>query len=318
MTALVLGIDVGTGGVKTLLLDASGRVRATAFVAHPLSTPRPRYSEQDPANWWDGVVGAIAAVCEHAAVTPSVIEAIGLTGQMHGLVLLDERDRVLRPAILWNDQRTDAECRLIHERLGEAEMIRVTGKPVLTGFTAPKILWVARNEPEVYARVRHVLLPKDYVRQRLTGAYATDVADASGTSLLDLSTRGWSKRVLDALEIPAAWMPTVGESPAVSAHVSTEAAARTGLAAGTPVVNGAGDQAAEAIGCGVTQPGPVSVTIGTSGVVFAASATPPIDDSGRLHGFCHAVPGMWHVMGVMLSAGGSLRWFRDTLAADLL
>jgi xylulokinase len=240
-----------------------------------------------------------------------------MTGQMHGLVLLDAAGEVLRPAILWNDQRTAAECDEIRARLGREHLIQVTGNDALTGFTAPKILWVQRNEPEIYARAAHVLLPKDYVRFRLTGEYALDKADGAGTILFDLKARNWSNEVLDALEIPHSWMPPTFEGPEITGAVSPRAAAETGLEAGTPVMAGGGDQAAGATGVGAIVPGIVALTLGTSGVVFATTPSALIEPEGRLHAFCHAVPGRWHFMGVMLSAAGSLQWYRDTLAPDV-
>ncbi|MHC4990089.1 MAG: xylulokinase [Planctomycetota bacterium] len=313
MTDVLLGIDVGTGGSKALLIDAEGGVLATATHEYELLTPRPRWTEQRPEDWWNATARSIRAVTEAADVEPGRIAAVGLTGQMHGLVLLDDAGRVLRPAILWNDQRTDAQCREIHDRIGVENVLRYAGKPALSGFTAPKVLWVQEHEPEVFEAAAHLLLPKDYVRYRLTGALGCDVADASGTLLFDTRQRRWSPELLEALEVPASWLPEVHESPVVSARVSTEGAAACGLAAGTPVVAGAGDQAAEAIGCGIVDEGLVSVTVGTSGVVFAASEQYRPDPDGRLHAYCHAVPDAWHLMGVMLSAGGSLRWFRDAL-----
>jgi len=315
MTYLI-GIDVGTGGSKAILIDAAGIVIASTTTEYPLSMPRPLWSEQDPHEWWDATCRSIRAVLERAGVEPREVAAIGLTGQMHGLVLLDRTGAVLRPAILWNDQRTAAECDRIHERVGLETVIRITGKPALTGFTAPKILWVRENEPETFAAAASMLLPKDYVRYRLTGVLASDVADASGTTLFDVGARRWSDDMIEALQVPRGWLPEVTESHVVSAKVSRDGAGATGLLEGTPVVAGAGDQAAEAVGCGVVADGEVSVTVGTSGVVFAATNEIPRDPAGLMHGYCHAVDGMWHVMGVMLSAGGSLRWFRDTLGTE--
>ena len=313
---LLLGIDVGTGGCKALLVDTRGEVIAHATTEYPLSTPRPLWSEQDPEQWWSATIASITAVLGEAPVDPARVAGVGLTGQMHGLVLLDAAGDVLRPAILWNDQRCSEQCDEIHGRLGRDSMIQRTGKPVLTGFTAPKILWVREHEPEAYRAVARVLLPKDFVRYRLTGKFLSDVADASGTSLFDVGERRWSDDILEALQIPRAWLPEVTESPVASAAVSAEAARNTGLVEGTPVVAGAGDQAAEAVGCGVVDDGSVSITIGTSGVVFAATETLRQDSTGRLHAYCHASAGLWHVMGVMLSAGGSLRWYRDTVANE--
>jgi len=284
VTALV-GIDVGTTGVKAVAIDARGEVVARAEREYPLSTPRPGWFEQDPDDWVRGSQEALAGLGEQPA-------AMGLSGQMHGLVALDATDRVLRPAILWNDQRTAAECAEIEQRLGLDRLIALTGNRALTGFTAPKLLWLRRHEPDVYSRIAHVLLPKDYVRLRLTGERAIDAADASGTLLFDVGARRWSDEVLDALDVPREWLPPVYESPAV------------------PGAPGAGDQAAAALGVGVDRPGPLSVVLGTSGVVFAALPAFAADRKARVHVFCHAVPGGWHAMGVMLSAAGSLRWLR--------
>lgn len=312
-----LGIDTSTTASKALLIDEQGRVVAVASNPHTLQTPRPLWSEQDPHEWWEAVSASIRSVLEKANLSGEQIAAVGLTGQMHGLVLLDEAGQVLRPAILWNDQRTQSQCDEIHQRIGREQFIRITGNVALTGFTAPKILWVKENEPDVYAQARHVLLPKDYVRYKLTGAYAMDKADGAGTVLFDLKARDWSDEVLSALEIPRAWMPRTFEGPEFTGHITAEAAALTGLKIGTPVAAGGGDQAAGAVGMGVVEPGIVGLTVGTSGVVFAATPAPLIEPQGRLHAFCHAVPGMWHFMGVMLSAAGSLQWYRDTLAPNV-
>ena len=297
MTVLV-GLDVGTTGVKAVAISASGEVLATTEHEYPLSTPRPGWAEQDPDDWWRAAEGALAEL-----PTPT---AIGLSGQMHGLVALDSADRVLRPAILWNDQRTGAECAEIEDRIGLERLIALTGNRALTGFTAPKLIWLRRHEPDVYARIAHVLLPKDYVRLKLTGERAIDVADASGTLLFDVANRRWSDEVLDALEVPRDWLPRALESPEASGET----------AGGVPVAAGAGDQAAAALGVGVDRPGPVSVVLGTSGVVFAALPRYEADPQARLHTFCHAVPGSWHAMGVMLSAAGSLRWYRDVVGGS--
>jgi xylulokinase len=294
----LVGIDVGTTGVKALALDIDGNVVGRAERSYPLSTPRPGWAEQDPEDWWRA-----AEACLAELGGADDVAGIGLSGQMHGLVALDDDDRVIRPAILWNDQRTAAECAEIEERLGLGRLLELTGNRALTGFTAPKLLWLRRHEPDAYARLRHVMLPKDYVRLRLTGEHAIDAADASGTLLLDVAERRWSGEVLDALELPAEWLPRVLESPDVSGH-----------AGDVPVAAGAGDQAAAALGVGVVGPGRASVVLGTSGVVFAALPAYRVDAQGRLHVFCHAVPGGWHAMGVMLSAAGSLQWFRDRLA----
>jgi len=316
MARLFLGLDVSTTGAKALLVDEKGAVVATATTPLTLSTPKPLWSEQDPHEWWKGVTKSIRAALAQAKVGGADVAAVGLTGQMHGLVLLDSDQRVLRPAILWNDQRTGAQCDEIRNRMGgRARLVKITGNDALTGFTAPKILWVRENEPEVYAQARLVLLPKDYVRLRLTAAAAMDKADGSGTLLFDLAARHWSTDVLGALEIPRAWLPPTHEGPAVTGHVTAEAAAATGLREGTPVMAGGGDQAAGAVGAGAITPGVVSLTLGTSGVVFATTDSPLVEPEGRLHAFCHAVPGKWHLMGVTLSAAGSLQWYRDTLAA---
>jgi len=312
-----LGIDVSTTGVKALLVDQDGQVIGSANTEQPLYTPQPLWSEQDPADWWNGAVHSIREVLSASGVRGEEVAGIGLTGQMHGLTLLDEAGEVLRPAILWNDQRTAAQCDEIRARLGKAHLIQLTGNDALTGFTAPKILWVQENEPEVYRRVRHILLPKDYVRYRLTGGFAIDRADAAGTILLDIKARDWSTEMLDALGIPLAWLPKTFEGPEITGEVTAEAARLTGLKPGTPVAAGGGDQAAQAVGVGAVSPGIVALTLGTSGVVFATTGQAFIEPEGRLHAFCHSVPGRWHLMGVMLSAAGSLRWYRDTFAPGM-
>ncbi|MEW5873234.1 MAG: xylulokinase [Chloroflexota bacterium] len=314
---MLLGIDVSTTAVKALLVDESGRVVTAASTPLALSTPRPLWSEQNPQDWWEAAQHSIRAALQQAGIDGQAVQAIGLTGQMHGLVLLDQYGQVLRPAILWNDQRTAAECEQITETVGFDHLLQVTGNKALTGFTAPKILWVRNHEPQVYARAAHVLLPKDYVRYRLTGGYAVDKAGGSGTILFDLEKRHWSREVLELLEIPAAWMPETFEGPQITGQVSPSGAEATGLKAGTPVVGGGGDQAAQAVGVGVVSPGVVALTLGTSGVVFAATSSPLVEPEGRLHAFCHSVPGAWHFMGVMLSAAGSLQWYRDTLAPGM-
>ncbi len=311
---LLLGLDISTTGAKALLIDAGGAVLGSATSPLTLSTPRPLWSEQDPADWWAGMAASIRRLLAEQHVDGEDIAAIGLTGQMHGLVLLDDAGQVLRPAILWNDQRTGPQCDEMRRRLGRERLIQITGNDALPGFTAPKILWVQQNEPEVYAQARHILLPKDYIRYRLTGDYAMDKADGAGTILFDLRARDWSADVLASLEIPADWLPPTFEGPAVTGVVSAAAAAETGLRAGTPVVGGGGDQAAQAVGVGAVEPGVIALTLGTSGVVFAATPSALVEPEGRLHAFCHAVPGRWHFMGVMLSAAGSLQWYRDALA----
>ena len=299
MSPVLAGLDVGTTSVKGVAIDAQGTVLATAAAEYPLSTPRPGWAEQDPEDWWRATETVLGVLRERAGAP----DAIGLSGQMHGLVALDARQRVLRPAILWNDQRTGRECDEIEERIGLERLIELTGNRALPGFTAPKLLWLRRHESEVYARVATVMLPKDYVRLRLTGRAATEVSDASGTLLLDVAQRRWSDEVLAGLELDPGLLPELLESPVAA-----------GEHQGVPVAAGAGDQAAGATGVGVTRPGPLSIVLGTSGVVFAADERYRPDPEGRLHAFCHASPGRWHVMGVMLSAAGSLAWARDTLA----
>jgi xylulokinase len=276
--------------------------------------PRPLWSEQDPDLWWVGAVAAIGSVLASTGATGADVAAVGLTGQMHGLVLLDEGDAVLRPAILWNDQRTAAECDAIRAAVGPERLIAITGNDALTGFTAPKLVWVRDHEPDVWRRIGHVLLPKDYLRLRLTGGHALDKADGAGTLLFDLEARDWSGEVVAALGIDTGWLPPTFEGPEVTGAVTSAAAAATGLRAGTPVVAGGGDQSANAVGVGVVAPGTMALSLGTSGVVFAATDRPLYEPGGRVHAFCHAVPGRWHMMSVMLSAAGSLRWFRDALA----
>jgi xylulokinase len=299
MTDLV-GLDVGTTGVKALRISPDGEIVARAEEGYPLRTPQPGWAEQDSEDWWRAAEAALAEVGLDG------VGGLGLSGQMHGLVTLDEADRALRPAILWNDQRTEEECAEIEARLGLHELVRLTGNRALPGFTAPKLLWLRKHEPDVYGRIARVLLPKDYVRLRLTGEHATDVADASGTLLFDVAQRRWSADVLGALDIPAEWVPAALESPAVSGQT----------AGGIPVAAGAGDQAAGALGVGVDRPGPLSVVLGTSGVVFAALPWFDADPEGRVHSFCHAVPNGWHAMGVMLSAAGSLGWLRRVVAPE--
>ena len=312
-----LGIDVSTTASKALLINENGEVLASASHPHSLQTPRPLWSEQNPLEWWQAVSSSIRAALKKTGLGGDAISAVGLTGQMHGLVLLDASGNVLRPAILWNDGRTQAQCDEIHHSIGKGNFIQITGNVALTGFTAPKILWVAENEPEIHARIKHVLLPKDYIRYRLTGEYAMDKADGSGTVLFDLKMRNWSDEILIALEIPRAWMPPTFEGCEFTGRLTAAAAVATGLKAGTPVAAGGGDQAAQAVGVGAVEPGIVGLTVGTSGVVFATTPSALIEPQGRLHAFCHAVPGMWHLMGVMLSAAGSLQWYRDTLVPDM-
>lgn len=299
------------------MIDEAGEVVSSASNPLTLSSPHPLWSEQDPKDWWRGIVASIRIALTQAGAAGADIAAIGLTGQMHGLVLLDHAGKVLRPAILWNDQRTAEQCDQIRQRVGRHRLIGITGNEALTGFTAPKIMWVAQHEPDIYAQAGHVLLPKDYIRYCLAGGYAMDKADGSGTLLFDVSARDWSPEIASALDIPMEWLPPTYEGPEVTGEVSPEVAELTGLRAGTPVVAGGGDQAAGGVGMGAVFPGVVAVTLGTSGVVFAPTASPLIEAEGRLHAFCHAVPGMWHLMGVMLSAAGSLQWYRDNMAPHM-
>lgn len=312
----VLGIDISTTGAKALLVDERGTVAASASTEYTLSTPRPLWSEQDPADWWDGIQTSIRLALKHANIDGSQIAGIGLTGQMHGLVLLDDQGNVLRPAMLWNDQRTGPQCEWITKQVGLEQLLAWTGNPALTGFTAPKIVWVREHEPHVYAQVKQILLPKDYIRFKLTDTYATDMAGAAGTLLLDITTRDWSPGMLEALDIPHDWLPPCHEGPQITGRISKAAAAATGLKADTPVVGGGGDQAAQAVGVGAVKPGIIALTLGTSGVVFSPTAEPIIEPNGLLHAFCHAVPGRWHMMGVMLSAAGALRWYHDITDPD--
>lgn len=312
MTRYVLGIDVGTGGTRALIAGSAGRVVASATEEHAAFTsPRAGWAEQHPDDWWRAAQLAIRSALQRAALQGEQIACIGFSGQMHGAVMLDAAGMVVRPALIWCDVRTQKQCDELNQRIGAARLIQLTCNPALTNFTLTKLLWVRENEPRNWSRVRSVMLPKDYVRFRLTGDKAIDVADASGTLMLDVARRQWSQEVLQAAEIDRALLPALFESPDVCGKVSRESAELTGLAAGTPVVAGAGDQAAGATGMGIVAPGAVSATIGTSGVVFAATDRPALDPKGRLHTFCHAIPGRWHVMGVTQAAGLSLRWFRD-------
>ncbi|MFQ6098902.1 MAG: xylulokinase, partial [Armatimonadota bacterium] len=312
----LIGIDVGTTGAKTLLVSEAGKVLASVTVEWPLLVPKPGWAEQHPSDWWNGTVQSIRAVLAKAGASGSEVTGIGLSGQMHGSVFLDEKDEVIRPAILWCDQRTAAQCDWITDAVGEDLLVAETLNPVLTGFQAPKIIWLRQEEPDNYDRLRKVLLPKDYIRFLLTGEYATEVSDASGTSLLNVKERRWSDAVMEKIDLPREMLPEVYESPEISGRLTAKAAQLTGLSEGTPVAGGGGDQAAGAVGNGIVRQGVVSSTTGTSGVVFAHLDEPTVDPRLRTHTFCHAVPGKWHVMGVMLSAGGSLRWARDVLCAE--
>jgi xylulokinase len=312
MCRKLLGIDVGTGGTRAVLLDDAGRVLGAATAEHAeMASPQLGWAEQDPRDWWRAARAAVKDCLAQTNTNASEITAIGLSGQMHGLVMLDAAGEVVRPALIWCDQRTEEECRAITERVGTKRLIDLVANPALTGFTLPKIWWVRGHEPENWSRVRSVMLPKDYVRFKLTGARATDVADASGTLMFDVVNRRWSAEMLQASDLQSEILPEVFESPEITGRVSKEGAESSGLREGTPVVAGGGDQATGAVGMGIVEPGNVSATIGTSGVVFAATSSPVVEPKGRIHTFCHAIPGRWHVMGVTQGAGLSLRWFRD-------
>jgi xylulokinase len=309
-----LGIDVGTSATKAVAVDENGKILAEASSAYPCHYPQPLWSEQDPEDWWQATIKVIQAVVKGAKLKPTDVAAIGLSGQMHGSVFLDKHHQVIRPAILWNDQRTEAECAEIESRAGgRKQLIKMVANPALTGFTAPKILWLRNNEPKNFERTVKVLLPKDEIRRRLTGEFATEVSDASGMLLLDVVKRSWSKRLLGKLELDADLLATCYESEDVTGQLTKESAELLGLTTDCLVVGGAGDCAAGAIGNGIVKSGLLATSIGTSGVVFAHSDRPQFDPQGRLHTFCHAVRGKWHLMGVTLTAGGSLGWFRDTL-----
>lgn len=310
--SMVIGVDVGTSGAKALAIDSAGKVLASALVEYPLHSPNPGWAEQDPADWERASIEALSRLAGALGAGVRDVKGIGLTGQMHGSVFLDGQNRVLRPAILWCDQRTALQCDEITEKVGAERLIQMVCNPALTGFTAPKILWLRENEPQAYEKVRKVLLPKDYIRYVLTGEFATDVADASGTLLFDVKKRTWHRELMSILDIDPDFMPPAFEGPEVTGTLSAESAEATGLPAGIPVVAGGGDQAAGGVGCGIVRRGVISSTVGTSGVVFAFADDVALDPQGRVHTFCHSVPGKWHVMGVMLSAGGSLRWYRDT------
>ncbi len=309
-----LGIDIGTGGSRALLVDEQGAVKASFTALHDdMLMQRPLWAEQRPENWWDAAQQAIRGVLAEAGVTGADVKGIGLSGQMHGLTLLDEADQVIRPALIWCDQRSQAQVDWINENVGRQKVLDYTANPVVTGFTLPKLLWVRDNEPGQFARIRKVLLPKDYVRFRLTGEYASEVSDASGTSLFDVVNRRWSYDMADACGVDRSVLPAVYESVEITGRVTQAVADATGLAAGTPVVGGGGDQAASAVGNGIVESGIMSCTLGTSGVVFAHMDQPEYDPQGRVHTFCHAVKGKWHVMGVTQGAGLSLQWFRNQL-----
>ncbi len=307
-----IGIDSSTTATKALVMDDNGHVLGVASNEYSFETPHPLWSEQSPSLWWTGTVESIRQVLAKTNVDASSVKGIGLAGQMHGLVLLDDKGEVLRPSLLWNDQRTGAQCDSIRRKLGKKKLIQITGNDALTGFTAPKILWVQKHEPEIWKRVRHILLPKDYVRYKMTGEFAVDCADGAGTILFDLKKRNWSQEVLTALDIPFEYLPKVYEGTDVTGTLLPNVAGELGLPAGIPIIGGGGDQAASAVGTGAVCAGVASLSLGTSGVIFVTTDTPAIEPQGRLHAFCHSVPDKWHFMGVMLSASGSLRWHRDT------
>ena len=311
----VLGIDLGTSGTKTVLFDQNGKGIASATVEYPLYQPHNGWAEQDPQDWANAAVSTIRSVLQKSGVNPEDVVSLGISGQMHGLVMLDDDNQVIRRSIIWADQRTAKECEEITEKVGYDTLIRITANPALTGFTLSKVMWVRKHEPENYARCRHILLPKDYVRFVLTGDYATEVSDASGMQMLDVPHRCWSRELLEILDIDPELLPKVYESCEVTGHISADAAAKTGLSEKTMVVGGAGDNAAAAVGTGVVEDGKAFTTIGTSGVVFAHTDKLAIDPKGRVHTFCCAVPGAWHVMGVVQAAGLSLKWFRDNFCA---
>jgi xylulokinase len=315
MAKYFIGIDVSTTASKALAIDEQGVVVSVKSYPHDLSTPRPLWSEQDPENWWQATSAALRDLLREIA--PEAVAAVGLTGQMHGLTSLDAHGRPIRPAILWNDQRSGAQCAEITEKVGAKRLYQTMGSILLPGFTAPKILWLKQNEPEAYAQIKHVLLPKDYIRFRLSGAYGVDVADGSGFGVMDIAKRTWSDEMLAAFDFPKAWLPELCESQDVNAHVSEEGAAATGLKAGTPIVGGAGDQPAGGVGSGIVERDQVSMSVGTSGVAYAVSDGYAPEPDGRLHTFCGPIPGTWFHMGVMLSAAGGLRWMHDEFAPTL-
>lgn len=314
--AYLIGVDLGTSGTKTVLFAEDGTVAASCTIEYPLYQPQNGWAEQDPLDWWNAVCGTTKAVIAKAGISASEIKGVGLSGQMHGLVMLDKSGNVLRKSIIWCDQRTAKECEEITQKVGAGNLIKITANPALTGFTASKIMWVKNNEPEIYEKCAHILLPKDFIRYKLTGEFATEVSDASGMQLLDVPNRKWSDQVLDALQIEKSLLGKVYESPEITGKVTKAASDLTGLAEGTAVVGGAGDNAAAAVGTGTVQDGRAFTTIGTSGVVFAHTSKLSIDPKGRVHTFCCAVPGAWHVMGVTQGAGLSLKWFRDNFCHE--
>lgn len=314
MSKYFIGIDVSTTASKALAIDQQGTVVVTKSYPHDLSTPRPLWSEQDPEDWWKATSSALRDVLKQ--ISPDEVAAVGLTGQMHGLTSLDKNGKPLRPAILWNDQRSGPQCAAITEKVGAKRMYQLAGSMMLPGFTAPKLMWVREHEPDVYKQIAHILLPKDYIRYRLSGAFVVDVADGSGIGLMDIGKRTWSDELVSAFDFPRAWLPELCESTAISARVSAEGAAATGLKVGTPIVGGAGDQPAGGVGNGIVSMGQASLTLGTSGVAYAVSDHYAPEPDGRLHTFCGPMPGTWFHMGVMLSAAGSLRWFHDEVSPN--
>lgn len=312
----LLGLDIGTSGVKALLIDDSGKTLASATAEYPLSTPHPNWAEQEPSDWWKGTVEVIRNILARSGVRAADIRGIGLSGQMHSLVLLDKQNQVLRPSILWCDTRTDRECVQITEQIGREKLRNLVSNPALEGFTLPKIIWVRNHEPEVYRKIHTFLLPKDYIRFLLTGEIAMEVSDAAGTLMFDVSHRTWSVELVKALNIPPEWLPPVFESIDVCGRVTRAIEQLTGLKEGTPVVGGGADNPCGAVGTGVVKQGRVLASIGTSGVVFAFSDQVRVEPGMKVHTFCHSVPGAWYLMGVVLMAGGALRWYRDTFAQE--
>jgi xylulokinase len=312
-----LGIDIGTSGAKAILTNQFGRVIAASTNKYPMYNTYPLWCEQNPDDWWKAVQKSIREIISLQRINPEEIKGIGLTGQMHGLVTLDVNGNSLYPCIMWNDQRTSEECEEITSIIGFEKLLSVTGNPVLPGFTAPKILWLKKYKPDIYSRIHKILLPKDYIRLKLTNEFISDVSDASGTSLLDVKRRNWSNEILTQLDIPVDWLPLVLESKEISGKITKEAALKTGLKEGTHVIAGAGDQAAGAVGCGAVKEGLISITLGTSGVVFTSSNIFRIEPEGKLHAFCHALPDRWHLMGVTLSAAGSFQWLKETFFNDV-
>lgn len=312
----VIGIDLGTSATKTVLFDRNGNVISQASREYPMQQPHNGWAEQNPVDWYDAAIETLKTVTESSGINPADIEALGISGQMHGLVMLDEECNVLRPSILWCDQRTNKECEQLTEALGRETLIKITANPALTGFTASKILWVKNNEPEIFEKCRHILLPKDYLRFRLTGDFATEVSDASGMQILNVPERRWSETMIEALGIKEEYLPKVYESPDVTGYINNDTSEKTGIPVSVKVVGGAGDNAAAAVGMGVVSEGKAFTTIGTSGVVFAHTDNPVIDPEGRVHTFCCAVPGAWHVMGVTQGAGLSLQWFKNNFCAE--